>query len=979
MSVMKKRFFLWIAFLSFSTLLSAQEAIISGVVFDETKAFLPGASVLIKGTSKGTATDANGKYTLLGVPAGKNVIQFSFVGYESRTVEVTLKAGETQKLDIVMEPVSIMGQEVVVSAQAKGQAAAINRQLNAGGIINSVAGEKLSELPDVNVADAIGRLPGLMVQRDGGEGQKIIIRGLDPKYNAVAIGGMNAPSTSSSDRSTDLNMISPEIIGSAEVLKANTADKDADGLGGTVNLIMKDAPKGFRLNASGQTGYHSQIRNIGNIKANILASNRFFDDKMGLIFTASAEQTDRSNDRFIASYKVNGNTPTEGLNYTRPWITSTRLQSNLEKRNRYNANLNFDINLGHSSTLKMYNLFSALERDRDVREKRYDLEGGRLRYGQNESETRGSIITNILQGEHNFWNSSLSWGLGRSDSKQKTPYDHSLDFRMNTPFTVEVNGLGMLPPHMVSSPQYVNESDLTQYYLYDGTFNTEKSDEVEHSAWIDWEKTFDFGQAFNGSVKIGAKYRQKDRDRSTDRNYRRLDQNAALVFQNMPDLTPSGFSGRYIGITDFLDNDFKERTFLNNRYDNLAFRFALDPDFMADFYTRNSDLYRPILTTKIQKDYDGHEEIMAGYIMGEFNIGKYITFIPGVRYDHTYMTYGAYSGTNVPDDETQELSFDYTRTTDSNSFGYWLPQIHLRVKPTSRIDLRLAYTETLSRPDYDLLAPRTIIKPNVGEVIYNRTNLKPALSKNYDVILSFYEPKIGLLTIGGFYKKIRNFIYTRSAFLLEGTATDPARFGLATSLAGSGITYPINSPYEATIKGLEIDVQAHLRQLPGFLKGVVIGANLSFMDSKMGYFETYKSRIKNPDHVAGTGTKPFLPVNNDTVYYDRLLKQPSFLANVSLGYDHKGFSARVSYSYQGNILIAEQHRSDGADVESTKPFSKWDLQLKQRISDRFNIYVSASNIFNWSDSKKRNVTGYPSNVEIYGSACYIGFKYDIFK
>ena len=400
---------------------------------------------------------------------------------------------------------------------------------------------------------------------------------------------------------------------------------------------------------------------------------------------------------------------------------------------------------------------------------------------------------------------------------------------------------------------------------------------------------------------------------------------------------------------------------------------------MKNFYQTNSDIYRPILTTKIQKDYDGHERLTAAYIMGEFNFGKYITFIPGVRYDHTSMTYGAYSGVNVPDDETQELSFDYTKTSDKNSFGYWLPQIHLKIKPLANLDIRLAYTETLSRPDYDLLAPRTLIKSTIGEVVYNRTNLKPALSKNIDAIISYYNPKIGFFTVGGFYKKIKNFIYTRSAYLLEGTVTDPANFGLASSLVGSGITYSLNSPYDATIKGIEVDVQTQLRRLPGLLKGIVLGANITLMDSKMGYFETTKSRVKNPNYVVGSGDKPFLPVNRDTVYYDRLLKQPSFLANFSLGYDYKGFSGRLSYTHQGNILVAEQHRADGADVESTRAFSKWDLQLKQRINKQLYVYASASNIFNWSDSKERNVTRYPSSVEVYGSSFYIGVKYDIFK
>ena len=258
------------------------------------------------------------------------------------------------------------------------------------------------------------------------------------------------------------------------------------------------------------------------------------------------------------------------------------------------------------------------------------------------------------------------------------------------------------------------------------------------------------------------------------------------------------------------------------------------------------------------------------------------------------LKYNAYSGSNVPDNEEKEHEFEYEKSNDSDKYGYWLPQIHLRVKPTNWMDIRLAYTETLSRPDYNLLAPRTIIKPNVNEVTWSRTNLKPALSRNYDVILTFYQPDYGLFTISGFYKDIKNFTYTRSAYMLNGTVTDPANFDLPMSLSGGSITYPLNSPYNATLKGLEFDLQLQFRKMKNFMKGVVFSANLTLMDSKMNYFETLKSRIKNPDFTPGGTEKPFLPTNSDIIYTDRLLKQPSLLFNVSLGYDYKKFSGRIS-------------------------------------------------------------------------------------
>ncbi len=101
---------------------------------------------------------------------------------------------------------------------------------------------------------------------------------------------------------------------------------------------------------------------------------------------------------------------------------------------------------------------------------------------------------------------------------------------------------------------------------------------------------------------------------------------------------------------------------------------------MRNFYNINQDIYGKILTRKILKDYDGNENLWAGYIMGEINFGKYVTFIPGVRYDFSHLKYNAYSGSNVPDNEEKEHEFEYEKSSDSDKYGYWLPQIHLRVK-----------------------------------------------------------------------------------------------------------------------------------------------------------------------------------------------------------------------------------------------------------------------------------------------------------
>lgn len=982
--------FLWLS-LAMGNLV-AQNATITGVVTeDETNGFLIGTSITIKGTTTGVVSNSNGQYTMF-VPAGKQTIEFSFIGFKTQSHELEFKPGEVITLNVLMQSESQVLEGIVVSAQAKGQMAAVSRQINASGVINAVSEEKLRELPDVNVADAIGRLPGLMIQRDGGEGQKIIIRGLDPKFNAVAINGMNAPSSSATDRSTDLNMISPDMVAGAEVLKANTADKDADGLGGTVNLIMKDAPSGLRMNVMAEGGYHSQIRNLGRMKLGIMASNRYFSDKFGVILSASADETDRSNDTFRANYDVSGNVPTEGLDYTRPWITASNVESNVETRMRYNANLNFDWTLGAGSKIKMSNLYSRMERDRMVRQKRYDVSGNRMRFTQRDIESDMTNFTNILQGDFNLWGTTLNLGAGRSQVNNNTPYSHDMEYYLDAPFKVSTSTLSYLAPYLVMDKRLVDESDITKWYLYRASFDLEKAKEVEYSAWLDWMKPFGTGKIVNGYIKVGGKYRGKERSLETDRRYGRMDLSADLggIATVLPDIAKSSNkNGDQIGLMDLLDPNYKSHEFLNGKYPNLRHDFALSRSGMRDYYNAlkdvvepsgsNNHLYQRTVASMIHKDYSGREEMWAAYLMTEINFGKYVTFIPGVRYDYSFLKYEALSGENVPEEESESEELPpIERTSDIEKFDYFLPQIHLRIKPFEWFDIRLAYTQTLSRPDYNLLAPRTLIAPTTRSVTWQRTNLKPVFSTNYDAVLTFYQPDYGMFSVSGFYKKIDNFIYTRSAYLLEGTATDPGNFGLSTAYSGYAVNYPLNSPYTADLKGIEFDLQVQFRKLENFMKGIVVSANTTFMDSKMNYFETLRGRVRNPDFVAGQNS-PFLPVNTDVVYTDRLLNQPSTLLNISLGYDYRRFSGRVSCNYQDGVLVAEQHRPDGADKESTRAFTKFDAQFKYNINSQFTVYATMANFTNSTDRQRRDITNFPSRVEYYGSAFYIGLKYDIFK
>ena len=215
---------------------------ISGIVTDKkTGEPLPGANVFLEGTSLGAATSVNGQYAIRQVPPGDYNMMVKYIGYKEEKLAITVKSGATTEINVGLNYVTIESKTVTVTAQAEGQIQAINQQLASNTITNVVSSDRIQEIPDANAAESVSHLPGISIIRSGGEGQKVTIRGLAPKYNVMMVNGVRMQSTDRDDRSVDLNMIAPNILSGIEVTKALTADMDADAVGGTVNLKIGKA------------------------------------------------------------------------------------------------------------------------------------------------------------------------------------------------------------------------------------------------------------------------------------------------------------------------------------------------------------------------------------------------------------------------------------------------------------------------------------------------------------------------------------------------------------------------------------------------------------------------------------------------------------------------------------------------------------------------------------------------------------------
>ncbi len=920
---------------------------VSGRVVDaESDLALPGASVRIAGTALGAATDLEGRYRLGGVPEGEQTLVVSFIGYRPEQVTITVPSGSSVVQDVALSVDVIEGREVVILAQAEGQVAAINQQLASNTIVNIVSATRIQELPDVNAAESVGRLPGVSILRDAGEGQKVAIRGLSPKFNNVLVNGQRIPGTDFNDRSTDLSMISSDMLAGIEVTKALTPDRDADMIGGTVNFRLMDAPEGFRSDVRVQSGYNNQQSSFESYKGAISLSDRFFGGRLGAIAKVNLERTDRGSDVFNAAYARQARQVEEGADIPID-INSLTLTDRFEIRNRRGASLVADYRLPQGR-LQLSSFVSRLDRDESRWAKGYSIDQRNVSYAVRDRDVTVDVLSNALEFEQQVGPLHFDGSVSHSVSRQDHPYDNGFIFSEVAAFT---EGLARTEGPTVIPKAAKNR--LEETFLQDGDFRNVDMLEREFGGRANVELPLRLGSNMTGYAKVGGKYRGKSRSNDETAWFLPFtfgDGNRFLreAFSEMEfDVTTQG----RLAVTSFLDEGREAKNFLDGQYDINA---MLDRDLLAEVYDRIASRYFRTRFTDLA-DFDMTEEITAGYGMAEINLGRRLMVLPGIRYEFTHTEHNAKKG--VSDNERTEVGF-MSDTSSTQSFGQWFPMVHLRLRVTDWLDMRLARTRSLSRPDFPQYSPRERIQESPRRVDRGNPELRPASALNYDALISLYPNRVGLFTIGAFYKEIDNVIY-----LKEKTVLDPEAENLPAWTRGFRLTEPVNNEFATTVKGIEAEWQTHFTYLPGLLSGLVLNVNYARIISETRYPRTVLKRDAVP---------PFRQTSIDTFRVGRMIDQPEHIANVSIGYDLRGFSGRVSMLYQQSSLtrIGEFSEEDGL----TDTYVRWDAMLQQRFGRSLSVYVNLSNLTDRPDLSFLGV-GFPTAQEYYGWTADLGLRY----
>ena len=685
---------------------------------------LIGATIFIKEYPNiGSTTGLDGSFVIDNVPnADKITIVCSYISYQ--TMEKVISATTTELINFDLLADTQLLDEVTVIARNPGrtEAGARGIEKQAMNVVNVMSAKAIELSPDITVANVIQRMSGVTIERNSsGEGQYAILRGMDKRYNYTLINGVKIPSPDNKNRFVPLDIFPSEMLDRLEVTKSLTANMEGDGIGGAVNLIMKDAPTERQFTANISTGYNAMYferdfqsfnhgaivkespyeamgkpedyqvtadnftqenlqmkwkRPMPDLTAGLSYGDRFFDNKLGVMLAGSYLNTYRGKESQLYYQPGTSHNGIEYRNYS-------------AQQTRIGAHAKLDYHVAPQHKLTWYNGYMDMS-EAEVRDGQDDKERAvRMKYNHQ------YIINSTLKGEHYFLEDNalkLNWSAVLSKAYSETP-DNAEIFLQGT---------------------HVSTSGAA-------TRRWEHNSDRDKAGYIDLSYTWKLTDSSAFDFSIGGMYRDKKRD--------------SFFNEYTFDSATGAKDPQYLG-EDW--NNFDEILLTPRRYGNIG-----DP-----------------------LNYDATEKVGAGYGMAKYTFDKW-ELIAGVRVEHTDQGYVL----KFPRDVDPEGRQKYTDV---------LPSFHAKYNVHKNANLRLSYARAINRPSFFEIVPYSIINEDYKEK--GNPDLKHTVADNIDLRYEFFPKSSEQFMVGLFYKNIQDPI--EYGLINEGQDTyyQPMNFGDAKNL-----------------------------------------------------------------------------------------------------------------------------------------------------------------------------------------------------
>ncbi len=749
-----------ILFLSFNIYCFAQTGTLKGTITDErTGEKLVGASVSLGGTTIGASTDVSGNFTINNIKPGNYIIKANYIGYNVISKEITINAAQvtTVNFKLVINSDALQQVNIVGRLPNETEAAAMANERYSDNLKNVVSAQAIAKSPDINAANVLSRVSGITIQRNaGGDDAYAIIRGLEPRYNNTLINGVQIASPDSKTRLVSLSIVPSELLSRVEVDKTLTPEMDADAIGGTVNLVFKDAPEKREINVSGTIGYEQLFLDrkfIDFSKANISTYSPFEINGQGYLalpndFTRSNLDFSKINPPPTETFSFNygerffekklgleiGNvynnlyfgSNTEGNSGSwnpnspdhRPKIDDiiTRNISSRQILNNFILHLDYKFNDKNKISLDNVFLYSRLEEANFAGDTSITGgNGGRTVPGtgpvsfNRQSTTDNQYVENLkLAGKHVLNNSFVfDWFGAFSNAFRRVPDQANISSNIAISYNPSTQVFTKTPEYFDNITRNWGHNEDKDY---DISGNLAYKTSIKNSPL---------------EIKIGGLYRNKSRY-----NY---------------------------------EDEYVLRPLANSDGSKPVF---------SNIYTSQWTVYNPLGANAYNvNNYDGFEYITSFYGQFKFNLPR-LEIFGGVRAEITS------EGFNIRQDITnaQGVTDNYTDI---------LPSLNFKYKLTEKANLRLVYFSSLSRPAFFELVPTTP-QSSGGSAEKGNPNLKHSTANNFDIRYELFPKGDEQFFIGAYYKDLINPI--ELTYVSSGTTT---------------LTQPQNAPH-ATVAGFEL-------------------------------------------------------------------------------------------------------------------------------------------------------------------------------
>ncbi|RNL53427.1 TonB-dependent receptor [Pedobacter jejuensis] len=733
---------------------------IKGHVYDkQTGEAIVGATVILENPKRVTNTGLDGTFEFKGVSTGSAKISVSYITYKTITKTFTIEKEDNEHLKFYMESDSKSLDDVTIKSNAVSSTDQGARRLekNATQIMNIVSGRAIEISPDLTVANVMQRISGVSIERNSnGDGQYAILRGMDKRYNYTLVNGVKIPSPDNKYRYVPLDLFPSDLLDRLEVYKTLTPNLEGDAIGGGINMVMKNAPGKFQLDASLSSGYSQlfidrkfasfnssdikykspyELNGKGynatqndftkgtldykyknpapNLIGSLSLSQRFLDNKLGVVLAGSYQNTYRGSNSTFYNTAVNG---TDAYSV----ITSKSYREFSEQQQRTGLHGKVDYIFNKNHQLSLYNVYVNLKNEqlRDAVTTTYNgvynptLGNAELVYNTRSRLTEQQIYNSTLHGDHKFFDEKfkVQWSAVYSSAKNDVPENTS----------ISLNGI----------EQNFQSRRLSLVNTNPVTHRWERNTDEDLAGYLDLTYRFNLGEN-KLDVMAGGLYRDKQRS----------------SFFNNYNLAPSAADASKIYGVDY------------QNYTDLNLIVSNPTGAVANALT-----------------YDASEKITAGYGMFKYISAK-LEVTGGARVEHTIQGYNLLFPAGETFPNGQQV---YTDVLPSLVAKYFLSE---------KSQLHASYYKALNRPGFYEIVPGKVVNEEFQE--RGNPNLRRALADNFDLRYELFPGASEQLLVGAFYKRIIDPIeYTFQADATRGQDIyyTPGNFGTANNY-GAEVDY----------------------------------------------------------------------------------------------------------------------------------------------------------------------------------------------